>query len=618
MNSLQILSFVGFTLLVAVITWWKVRKTDTGSQQGYFLAGRSLKAPVIAASLMLTNLSTEQLVGLSGQAYKSGMSVMGWEVTSAVTLIFLALIFLPRYLKRGIATIPDFLEERYDKTTRIIIDFCFLIATGVCFLPIVLYSGALALNSLFHVGESLQISHGAAIWLLVILLGLAGILYAVIGGLRAMAVADSINGIGLVIGGLMVPVFGLIAMGKGSFMQGIEQLTTVHAEKLNSIGGPTDPLPIGAAFTGLILVNTFYWCTNQGIVQRTLASKVHAEKLNSVGGPTDPLPIGAAFTGLILVNTFYWCTNQGIVQRTLASKSLAEGQKGALLTAVLKMLDPLVLVLPGLIAFHLYQDLPKADMAYPTLVNNVLPVPMVGFFGAVLFGAVISTFNGFLNSASTLFSMGIYRRIINQNAEPQQLVTVGRKFGFFIAIVSVLVAPWIANAPQGLYSWMKQLNGIYNVPLVTIIIMGFFFPRIPALAAKVAMGIGIISYITINYLVKFDFHFLYVLACTFCINVVVMLVIGFIKPRATPFTFKDAFAVDMKPWRNVKIASIGILFAMIGVYAGLAEFGGYGTRWLAMISYFIAAVVIVYLIFDSWRHRHDPAVTFTPDAKDSL
>ncbi len=232
MNSLQILSFVGFTLLVAVITWWKVRKTDTGSQQGYFLAGRSLKAPVIAASLMLTNLSTEQLVGLSGQAYKSGMSVMGWEVTSAVTLIFLALIFLPRYLKRGIATIPDFLEERYDKTTRIIIDFCFLIATGVCFLPIVLYSGALALNSLFHVGESLQISHGAAIWLLVILLGLAGILYAVIGGLRAMAVADSINGIGLVIGGLMVPVFGLIAMGKGSFMQGIEQLTTVSRREI--------------------------------------------------------------------------------------------------------------------------------------------------------------------------------------------------------------------------------------------------------------------------------------------------------------------------------------------------------------------------------------------------
>lgn len=569
MNTIQIVSFVGFTLLVAVITWWKVRKADTGSQQGYFLAGRSLKAPVIAASLMLTNLSTEQLVGLSGQAYKSGMSVMGWEVTSAVTLIFLALIFLPRYLQRGIATIPDFLEERYDKTTRIIIDFCFLIATGVCFLPIVLYSGALALNSLFHIGESLGISQGSAIWLMVILLGIAGILYAVIGGLRAMAIADSINGIGLVVGGLMVPIFGLLAMGNGSFWQGIERLTTVHAEKLNSIGGSHDPLPIGAAFTGLILVNTFYWCTNQGIVQRTLASK-----------------------------------------------SLAEGQKGALLTAVLKMLDPLILVLPGLIAFHLYQDLPSADMAYPTLVNKVLPLPLVGFFGAVLFGAVISTFNGFLNSASTLFSMGIYRRLINENAEPSQLVRVGRKFGLFIAVVSVLVAPWIANAPGGLYSWMKQLNGIYNVPLVTIIIMGFFFPRIPAIAAKVAMGLGIISYITINYLVKFDLHFLYVLACTFCINVVVILVIGIIKPRATPFKFQDAFAVDMAPYKHVKIASVGILFAMIGVYSGLAQFGGYETRWLMFLSYGVTAVVIIYLIYSGWRERRSMPVLCPVDAKE--
>lgn len=569
MNTIQIVSFIGFTLLVAVITWWKVRKVDTGSQQGYFLAGRSLKAPVIAASLMLTNLSTEQLVGLSGQAYKSGMSVMGWEVTSAVTLIFLALIFLPRYLQRGIATIPDFLEERYDKTTRIIIDFCFLIATGICFLPIVLYSGALALNSLFHIGDSLGISQGAAIWLLVILLGLAGILYAVIGGLRAMAIADSINGIGLVIGGLMVPVFGLIAMGKGSFMQGIEQLTTVHADKLNSIGGSADPLPIGAAFTGLILVNTFYWCTNQGIVQRTLASK-----------------------------------------------SLAEGQKGALLTAVLKMLDPLILVLPGLIAFHLYQDLPSADMAYPTLVNKVMPLPLVGFFGAVLFGAVISTFNGFLNSASTLFSMGIYRRIVNERAEPAQLVRVGRQFGLFIAVVSVVVAPWIANAPQGLYSWMKQLNGIYNVPLVTIIIMGFFFPRIPAIAAKVAMGLGIVSYITINYLVKFDFHFLYVLACTFCINVVVMLIIGAIWPRATPFKFQDAFAVDMQPYQHVKIASVGILFAMIGVYSGLAQYGGYQTYWLMIVSYSITAAVVLYLVYSSWQQRAAAPVLCSNDVKE--
>ncbi|MDA8493891.1 solute:sodium symporter family transporter [Kluyvera georgiana] len=569
MNTIQIVSFIGFTLLVAVITWWKVHRVDTGSQQGYFLAGRSLKAPVIAASLMLTNLSTEQLVGLTGQAYKSGMSVMGWEVTSAVTLIFLALIFLPRYLQRGIATIPDFLEERYDKTTRIIIDFCFLIATGICFLPIILYSGALAFERMFHVTETFGISEGMAIWAMVIVLGICGILYAVVGGMRAIAVADVINGIGLVIGGLMVPYFGLLAMGHGSFAQGIARLTSDHSHMLNSVG------------------------TN-----------------------ADPLPIGAAFTGLILVNTFYWCTNQGIVQRTLASKSLAEGQKGALLTAVLKMLDPLILVLPGVIAFHLFQDLPKADMAYPALVNKVMPLPLIGFFSAVLFGAIISAFCGFLNSASTLFSMGIYRRVINEQASPESLVKVGRRFGLIVAVISMLVAPWIANAPQGLYSWMKQLNGIYNVPLVTIIIMGFFFPRIPAIAAKVAMGLGIVSYITINYLVHFNFHFLYVLACTFCINVVVMLIIGAIWPRATPFKFQDAFAVDMTPYKHVKIASIGILFAMIGVYAGLATFGGYSSRWLAIISYGIAAAVVLYLIYCHRRERLSLPVFCSADVKE--
>ena len=163
---------------------------------------------------------------------------------------------------------------------------------------------------------------------------------------------------------------------------------------------------------------------------------------------------------------------------------------------------------------------------------------------------------------------------------------------------------------------MKQLNGIYNVPLVTIIIMGFFFPRIPALAAKVAMGLGIVSYITINYLVKFDFHFLYVLACTFCINVVVMLVIGVIKPRATPFKFHDAFAVDMKPWKNAKFASVGILTAMLGVYAGLAQFGGYNTQWLTILCYSITAAVMVYLIYSSWQSRRISTAQCVSDAKD--
>ncbi|WP_413727445.1 solute:sodium symporter family transporter [Sodalis sp. RH19] len=554
MNSLQIFSFVFFTCLVAIVTWWKVRKNDTHTQQGYFLAGRSLKAPIIAASLMLTNLSTEQLVGLSGQAYKFGMSVMAWEVISAIPLVLLALVFLPRYLQRGIITIPDFIEERYDKTTRIMVDCCFLIATGVCFLPIVLYSGSLALNSLFHFSDLTGLSQGSATIVMVIALGAIGTLYAVIGGLRAIAVADVVNGIGLVIGGLMVPFFGLMALGGGSVIAGLNTLTADHAERLNSIGGAHDPVPIGAALTGLVLVNTFYWCTNQGIVQRTLAAK-----------------------------------------------NLAEGQKGALLTALLKMLDPIILVLPGVIAYHLYQGLPKADMAYPVLVNQILPAPLVGFFGAVLFGAIISVFNGFLNSASTLFSMGIYSRIINPDATSKKQVLVGRYFALILALVSVVVAPGIANAPEGLYSWMKQLNGVYNVPLVTIIIMGFFFPRIPAMAAKLALLLGIVSYILINYVFHFPIHFLYVLAITFCLNALVMLVIGKLAPRATPFVFHDSLAVDMSPWRSVKIASVGVIAAMIFIYAFLARFGGWHSLWLCWIAGITVVAISGWLIFAGLR-----------------
>lgn len=148
--------------------------------------------------------------------------------------------------------------------------------------------------------------------------------------------------------------------------------------------------------------------------------------------------------------------------------------------------------------------------------------------------------------------------------------------------------------------------------------MGFFFLCILVLVVKVVMGIGIISYIIINYLVKFDFYFFYVLVCMFCINVVVMLVIGFIKLCVMLFIFKDVFVVDMKLWKNVKIVLIGILFVMIGVYVGLVEFGGYGTCWLVMISYFIVVVVIVYLIFDSWWYCYDLVVIFIFDGKDSL
>lgn len=354
-------SFVFFTALVGVISWYLTRKDNLSTNTGYFLAGRSLSGIVICGSLILTNLSAEQLIGLNGNGFMSGISSMSWEVTSGFTLVLMALIFLPRYLKGGFTTIPEYLERRYDRQTRNIVTGLFLLSLVLVTLPIVLYAGGIAMNSLFNVSEILGISEDESLNLVIILSGVIGGLYAIFGGLKAVAVSDTINGIGLLIGGLMIPLLGLMAIGDGSVLNGMDVLITQFPEKMNAIGD---------------------------------------EKAAT--------PFGTIFTGILLVNTFYWCTNQQIVQRTFAAKNLVEGQKGVLFAGFIKLCVPFILLIPGIIAYVLYKDeIGRQDMAYAVLVSHVLPLPLVGFFGAVLLGAVLSTFDSALNSASTMFCLNM-------------------------------------------------------------------------------------------------------------------------------------------------------------------------------------------------------------------
>ena len=263
MNILAIGSFIFFTVLVAVISWYFTKDENLETNTGYFLGGRSLSGVVIAGSLLLTNLSTEQLVGMNGNAFMGGLSVIGYEVTSGITLIFMGLYFLPRYLKSGFTTVAQFLEERYDKGTRNLVAILFLISLGVISLPIILYSGGIAMNALFNVSDMLNISEDAALIVSIWGIGIVGGIYAIFGGLKAVAVSDTINGVGLVIGGLLIPILGFKVLGDGSVLNGIEQLVINSPEKLNAIGGTTDPVPFSTLFTGILLINTFYWCTTK-------------------------------------------------------------------------------------------------------------------------------------------------------------------------------------------------------------------------------------------------------------------------------------------------------------------------------------------------------------------
>jgi SSS family solute:Na+ symporter len=525
---MQILTFILFTLVVALISYWKTRQTDESSHDGYFLGGRSLTDVVIAGSLLLTNLSTEQIVGLNGAAFKDGILVMAWETLAAVAMVITAVFLLPRYLKGGITTVPQFLERRYDKTTKTITSALFLSGYVIVLLPIVLYSGALAISTMFDVPELLGVSKAVALWITVWAIGIVGSIYAIFGGLKAVAVSDTINAIGLLIGGMLIPVFGLMTIGNDSISEGISILMTENPQKFKSLGDSNSSIP---------------WET--------------------------------IFTGMMLVQLFYWGTNQAIIQRALGAKNLKEGQKGLLLASFIKILGPLIVVLPGVIAFHMFgsQEGFNADEAYPTLVKAVLPNVWLGFFAAVLFGAILSSFNSALNSSVTLFGIDIYKSHINTNADEKQVVKVGKQFGIILAIISMCVAPLIANAPDGLFGYLQEVNGCYSIPILTIIVVGYLTKYVPAIAAKVAIISGVVLYSVSQFVLK-PFvvgeenypHFLHVMAILFVLNVIIMLLIGKAKPRLTAYQQEYTNQVNIAAWKYTKIVGVLVCVIVLVIY----------------------------------------------------
>ncbi|WP_103069195.1 solute:sodium symporter family transporter [Aquimarina sediminis] len=524
---MQFITFLIFTILVAVISYYKSRKTSESTSDGYFLGGRSLTGIVIAGSLLLTNLSTEQIVGLNGAAFKDGILVMAWETLAAIAMVVTAIFLLPRYLKGGITTVPQFLEKRYDKTTKTITSGLFLSGYAVVLLPIVLYSGALAISNMFNVAELLNVSKNEALWITVWSIGSIGSVYAIFGGLKAVAVSDTINAIGLLIGGMLIPFFGLMAVGDGSVFEGISTLMTENPEKFKALGGPKSSVPIETIFTGMMLVQLFYWGTNQAIIQRALGAK-----------------------------------------------NLKEGQKGLLLASFIKILGPLIVVLPGIIAYHMFGgQLENPDEAYPMLVSKVLPKAWVGFFAAVLFGAILSSFNSALNSSVTLFGIDIYKSHFNKDASERQVVKIGKQFGIILAIVSMCVAPLLAYASEGLFGYLQEANGIYSIPILTIILVGYLTKYVPAIAAKAGIISGSVLYVISQFIIKPYVigsdnypHFLHVMAILFVFNVLIMLIIGKIWPRKEAYVQSYTQQVNIVPWKHLYKVGIGICVIVLGIY----------------------------------------------------
>lgn len=534
MNTISIITFVIATLSVALFTYrivQKMKKSDSATEE-YFTGGRALSWPVVAGSLLLTNLSTEQLVGLNGDVFGDKALVgLAWEALAAFAMIATALIFLPRYLASGFTTTPAFLEKRFDKTTRSMVSGLFLFGYVTVLLPVVLYTGSLALERMFNLNIPL--------WLIILLIGSLGSAYAIFGGLKSVAVSDTINGVGLLIGGLAIPFLGLSALGEGSFLSGVSTLLNDKPEYLR-------------------------------VLTRT-----------NLEGNVVSVPWPTLFTGMMFIQIFYWSTNQVIVQRAMAAKSLAEGQKGVLFASGMKLVGPLMLCLPGIIALHM-NELPigRQDQVYGALVRYVLPDWSLGLFAAVLMGSILSSFNSALNSASTLFSLQFYKGYINKNASGEQIVKIGKQFGIFLAIASIIIAPLLAQT-QSIFQYLQKVNGLYSVPIIGIFLLGITTKHVPAIAAKIGMVVGMAIYAFFSFenlqnVPEFfadasgDLHWLHGYFISFISAVFVMLAIGRYKPKTAEEIAisdqRDPAPVDMTPWSESKKVSLGIMGATFAIY----------------------------------------------------
>lgn len=551
---LTIVSFIIVTAAVGLISWYKTKDDDLSTSKGYFLAGRGLSGAVIGCSMVLTSLSTEQLIGINANSYAGNFSIMAWTVQSVIPLCFLALYLLPKYIRNGYTTIPEFFEARFDRQTRLIMSTLFLFFYLFIAIPTALYTGAIAFNKIFSLQEVFNLSYGEAITYTVIAIGIIGAIYAIFGGLKAVAVSDTWNAVILVIGALLVPIFALAYLGNGSISEGLHIISTTHVEKFNAIGSATDAVP---------------W--------------------------------PAIFTGILIVNFFYWTTNQAIVQRALGARDLKAGQKGILIAALFLLLLPLILNLPGLLSYHILgEGLKPIDASYPSLVNKVLPTWLQGFFVAALFGAILSTFNSFLNSAATIYCNDLLPAITKVKRSDEELIAYAKKIGTVMAIITMIVAPLLMFGTDGIFLFIRRFAGFFNIPIVALFAVGLFNRYVSGLAARITLLAHVVLYFTLVWVINVKVNFVYVMGSLFVFDVALMLILGQFLKRATPYEDNQInhSNVDLTHWEYARTAVASLVLGLITLHLVLSPLGLASAEGNAtMIMGVWAVVQVLILIF---------------------
>lgn len=452
-DSIQLAVFLAITATIAGLTWWRCRVAPRSEDpaRDYFLAGGGLAWPVVAGSLLLTNVSAEQIVGMNGA---QAMLIAWWELGAVAGLLVLAHVLVPMYYRHGCTTTTELLERRLgDAGLRRLVSALFLLGYMFILLPVVLYTGAVFMKSAFALDASLLAIATA--------FALGGLAYAFFGGLRAIAISDTFNGVALLLMGAAVTVFALRAVGW--------DLSGIPAERWTLIGDDRSDIP---------------WHT--------------------------------LLTGMAFIHIFYWGTNMVIAQRAMAARSVREAQKGIYAAIACKLVMPLVVVFPGVIAFKLYGDV--GDVAYGRLVADVLPPWLAGAFAAMIVGAVLSSFNSCLNSAAALWTCDFHLARINRHADVKR---VGQAVTVAFTAVALAMVPLYEHA-QSIIATLQQLNGLYSMPVLAAFIAAVYFAPIGAHAVKLGIAFGAGLYALFTFLWS-PLHYIHLMAVTLAASLLVML-----------------------------------------------------------------------------------------------
>jgi SSS family solute:Na+ symporter len=487
-SALDTVAFVAYFLVIALVAIVAGRRENEAAD--YFLAGRNLPWWVIGVSLIASNISTEHFVGMAGSGVDFGLAIASYEWMAAITLVIVARWFLPKFLSLGVTTMPQYLEERFDQRSRGFLAVYMILAYVFVAMATVLFAGGLALQTIFDLPLG---------WGIAILAVFAGA-YTAYGGLKAVVWSDLIQGVMLILGGAITTAVGLRAVG------GWDVIMAEAGDKFHTV------LPLD-----------------------------HPE-----------LPWFAVFFGgLWIANLFYWGCNQFITQRTLAARDVKHGLYGTVFAAYIKLVIPFIVVIPGIIAYILYSDeLARSDMAYPMLIQRLLPTGLGGLIFAALLAAIMSSLDSMLNSAATIFTVDIYNRHLRPQASQRHLIFVGRTSTVLFLIIAAAWSPFLLHFER-IFSYIQEFWGLITPGVAVVFLGGLFWRGATARAAAWVMGLTLPVTVGVK-LVTPGAAFLDQMWVAGLVLIVLLVVISWVSPET-----QRAAAIDVVAQESAKAALAG-------------------------------------------------------------